>query len=243
MYEPLVSAIVPVYNGERYMAEAIESIHCQQYPNLEIIIVDDGSTDKSSEIALSLKGNIRYMRQENAGPAIARNTGIKLAKGDIITFLDADDLWTEGKLKRELDCFAVDPLLRIVLGNTQAIRVVDSRNNRLGNLKEFSSVGIVYLFGSTACRREVFQEVGLLDPSLCQSEDTEWFMRAQDYGAPRIVLEGISLIYRIHDQGITAKEPLRNKYLLKAFHLAIRRRKGEGAQGSCDERKEDRDEK
>ena len=98
-------------------------------------------------------------------------------------------------------------------------------------------------FGSTACRREVFQEVGLLDPSLCQSEDTEWFMRAQDYGAPRIVLEGISLIYRIHDQGITAKEPLRNKYLLKAFHLAIRRRKGEGAQGSCDERKEDRDEK
>ena len=144
MYGPLVSTIIPIYNGERYLAEAIESINRQQYLNLEIIIVDDGSTDKSSEIALSLEGNIRYVRQANAGQAAARNTGIKLAKGDIITFLDADDLWTEDKLKRELACFEADPSLRIVLGRTQALKMKVGEGNPLKNIEMPS--GIVYLF-------------------------------------------------------------------------------------------------
>src|SRR5690606_19821926 len=97
MNNPLVSAVVPVYNGERYIAEALRSILAQQYRPLEIIAVDDGSTDGSTAIIQSFP-EVRYIGGPNRGVAQPRNTGIAEAQGEFIAFLDQDDQWTPDKL-------------------------------------------------------------------------------------------------------------------------------------------------
>ena len=105
----LVSVIIPVYNSEKYVEKAICSVIRQAYGNIEIIVIDDGSTDRSSEIIkklISQNSFIRYYQMEkNSGVAIARNTGIALAKGRYIAFLDSDDMWVPGKLKVQMKLF------------------------------------------------------------------------------------------------------------------------------------------
>ncbi|MBI4573499.1 MAG: glycosyltransferase family 2 protein, partial [candidate division NC10 bacterium] len=97
MTGPLVSVILPVYNGERFLAAAIASILAQDYQPIEVIVVDDGSTDGTAAIARSFQG-VRYLYQPNQGPAFARNAGIAVARGAFIAFLDADDLMVPTRL-------------------------------------------------------------------------------------------------------------------------------------------------
>ena len=95
MKEILVSVIIPVYNGERYLAEALDSVLRQSHPADEIIVIDDGSTDGSAKIIESFRASVEYHWQPNGGPGAARNLGVTLAHGAFLAFLDADDLWTE----------------------------------------------------------------------------------------------------------------------------------------------------
>jgi glycosyltransferase involved in cell wall biosynthesis len=104
--EGLVSIITPIYNGEKYIAETIESVLCQTYTNWEMLITDDGSTDKSAEIIRNYQEKeprILFFQQKNAGSAVARNNGIRHAKGQYIALLDSDDIWEENFLKSQID--------------------------------------------------------------------------------------------------------------------------------------------
>ena len=105
MHATLISCIVPVYNGERYLGEAIESILKQSYRPTEIIIADDGSTDGTASIAARYGKQVRYLRQANAGTAAARNLGMRAAEGEFFAFLDADDVWPSDKLDRQMARF------------------------------------------------------------------------------------------------------------------------------------------
>src|SRR5436853_749734 len=100
----LVSVIIPVYNCEQYLAEAIQSVLAQTHPTIELIVVDDGSTDNSAAVAKSF-AVVRYVFQRQGGPGAARNRGISLARGSFLAFLDADDVWVAGKLTRQLAAF------------------------------------------------------------------------------------------------------------------------------------------
>lgn len=99
---PLVSIIIPVYNGENFMREAIDSALAQTYPNIEILVINDGSTDKTDEIALSYGDKIRYFKKENGGVSTALNLGIKEMKGEYFSWLSHDDLYTEKKIESEI---------------------------------------------------------------------------------------------------------------------------------------------
>lgn len=110
-----ISAVIPAYNAERFVADAIESILSQTVPVDEIIVVDDGSTDKTAEVASRFE-RTRVIRQANAGQGAARNTGIKAASGEWIAFLDADDVWLPEKMASELECIAPD--VGVVYSNT-----------------------------------------------------------------------------------------------------------------------------
>ena len=105
MIKPLISGIVPVYNGERYLRETLDSMLAQTYQPLEVIVVDDGSTDGTPKVVAGYGDRVRYIYQENSGPAIARNRGIDAARGEFIAFLDADDLWHPEKLMRQMTRF------------------------------------------------------------------------------------------------------------------------------------------
>ena len=113
MNNPLVSVVLPVYNGEKYLAESINCVLMQKYQPIEIIIVDDGSADATSQIAAKYSTQLRYFYQTNSGPAAARNLAIRKAKGEFIAFIDCDDLWPENKLFNQMQCFQQFPSVDI----------------------------------------------------------------------------------------------------------------------------------
>ena len=119
---PLVSVIVPTYNGARFLAQTIESVLAQTYPNLEVLVVDDGSTDATSSIATGYGSRVRYIQQANAGTAAARNRGVAEARGDYIALLDHDDLWLPHKLERQMPTFASDPAIGVVFARIEFFR-------------------------------------------------------------------------------------------------------------------------
>src|SRR5262249_36122774 len=100
---PLISIVIPVYNGERFVADAVGSVLAQNYPAIEIIIVDDGSSDGTEAAVKALPLELHYFKQENLGPSVARNRGIRYASGDFVAFLDVDDLWPENTLRAMMD--------------------------------------------------------------------------------------------------------------------------------------------
>ncbi len=105
----LISCVIPVFNGERYLGEALESVLAQSYQPLEVIVVDDGSTDGTAEVARRYGERVRYVWQPNAGETAARNLGLTAAQGEFIAFLDADDVWHSEKLERQIARFQERP--------------------------------------------------------------------------------------------------------------------------------------
>ena len=136
MPNSLVSVIIPVYNAEKFIIETLDSVFAQTYRPIEIIVVDDGSTDKTAKI---LKGcqtdkinessgiNLTCMYQQNSGPSKARNTGIKTAKGEYIAFLDADDLWTKNKIEKQIELFRENPEIDIVFTDVKITRLKEGK--------------------------------------------------------------------------------------------------------------------
>ena len=125
MQSPLISCIVPVYNGERYLGEAIDSILAQTYGPLEIIVVDDGSTDGTAEVVATYGDQVRYLWQPNAGQAAARNHGLSVTQGEFISFLDADDLWHPEKLDRQIARFRTRAELEFCVTHVQNFWIPD----------------------------------------------------------------------------------------------------------------------
>src|SRR3989338_10346077 len=111
---PLVSIIIPTYNNAKFISAAIDSAAKQTYPNIEIIVVDDGSTDQTKNVILPYQHRIRYIHQSNEGLAAARNKAIEKSKGDYLQFLDADDLIHPEKIKKQIDCLMREPQFDVV---------------------------------------------------------------------------------------------------------------------------------
>src|SRR6185369_6881202 len=106
---PQVSVLIPAYNCGPYVAKAVESVLCQSYRNFEIIVVNDGSTDDTENVLLPYRDRIRYLAGENRGASAARNKAFRVSKGDLIAYLDADDLWQPEKLARQVELFEANP--------------------------------------------------------------------------------------------------------------------------------------
>ena len=114
MENPLVSVVIPVYNGQRFLRQAIDSVLAQTYKNLEAIVVNDGSTDRSAEVMRAYGGRIVAVHQYNMGVGGARNTGMKKARGQFIAFLDQDDWWRPEKVAKQVARFAADKNLCLI---------------------------------------------------------------------------------------------------------------------------------
>ena len=204
--EPLVSVIIPVYNGEDFIRDAIDHIMSQNYPALEIIIVDDGSTDNTAEIIEELPFDIRYFKQPNAGPASARNRGIRDASADLLVFLDVDDLWPENNLQLLVDEMRNDPHADVIRGYAQIMEY----NKETG---EYDFVGnpmeaFPDYIGAAIYRSSAFEKVGLFDTTLKYGEDTDWFNRARELHLKINRLEDMTLLVRRHGKNMTLGKDL-----------------------------------
>ena len=223
---PLISVIVPVYNGDRYLAEAIESVLVQDYHPIEIIVIDDGSTDRTRQVAESFQKHIHYIYQLNRGAANARNTGLKIANGELIAFLDADDTWESKKSNLQLDIFADNPSTEIVLGYLQRTHSTKSID---GNpvFENYDNPVMALSLGAASIRRSVFDRVGLFDEELQYADDLDWFMRARELNISMKVHTDTVLFYRRHDRNMTNQVELGNQYLASMFKKSLDRRRGQ----------------
>lgn len=217
--EPLVSVVIPVFNGERFLREAVESVLAQKYSPLEIIMVDDGSTDGTADVARSLPETVRYLHQSNQGPAAARNRGIEHAQGSLIAFADADDLWPEDKLALQLPYLMRDPAAEIVMGRIQQVLLSET------GAENFAEPAFSVNLGSAIIRKSVFERVGLFDETMRYSEDVDWFMRAREGRAAIVTIDAVTLLYRQHDQNMTRGKSTSELNVLKALKRSLDRRR------------------
>ncbi|RJQ53966.1 MAG: glycosyltransferase [Desulfobacteraceae bacterium] len=180
---PPVSVVIPTFNRGWIIKEAIESVLRQNYPNFELIVVDDGSTDDTALILDHYGDRIVSIRQENAGVSAARNRGIREASGELIAFLDSDDLWLPGKLKRQAEFLEADPGACICQTEEVWIRNGCRVNPKNKHRKES---GIIFERSLALClvspsavmiRRRLFDEVGLFDENLPACEDYDLWLR------------------------------------------------------------------
>jgi glycosyltransferase involved in cell wall biosynthesis len=214
-----VSVIIPVYNGETFLAQSIESVFHQGYRPYEVIVVDDGSTDGTKGIVDAFKGGIRYIFQKNRGPAAARNRGLKSASGDVIAFLDSDDAWPGNKLEIQVGCLMDNPDIEVLLGGIELLgagEVLPSPSERI-------HYGIN--LGCALIKRSAFEKVGYFDEELTYSEDHDWFLRAKEIGIEMAIKPKTTLYYRRHPDSITRRADPRNYQLPHILKNSIDRRR------------------
>lgn len=203
-----VSVIIPVYNGAQYLEAAVNSVHQQNGFNSRVIVVDDGSTDDTPLVCRALDAKIHYVRQDNQGPAAARNFGLSLAESDFISFLDADDKWPKQRLQLLFTKLHESTELDMVLGMTQMFagtQFLESHHH--------------WLLGAGLYRRRAFEKVGELAPELRTGEDLDWFLRARRKGATISLVPETTLYLRREKQNMTHNKTLQELN----FHRVIKR--------------------
>jgi glycosyltransferase involved in cell wall biosynthesis len=206
MQKPLVTCIIPAFNGERYIESAIESVLNQTFKNIEIIIIDDGSTDNTPNLIEKFNGKIRYIRQSNSGSAVARNLGISKASGDFIGFLDSDDMWDKNKILFQLECFENNPGIEACLCN---IKILNEKEK--GILDDQYVIVTPYTVCSILIKTETVKKVGYFNVNLKFGEDTDWFMRIRKLDIPVKILKDTLVYARLHKDNLTNSFNVRSR--------------------------------
>ena len=206
MANPLISCIIPVFNGERYLGEALDSILAQTYRPVEIIVVDDGSTDKTGELVARYGDRIRYFRQNNEGAPTARNAGLSAARGAFVAFLDSDDLWHPDKLERQMARFEARPELDLCVTHLQRFWIPELEAERKQfQDHRFAEVLPGYITQTLLARRNVFDSVGNFNTSRRVGDPMDWFLRAAEQGVVMELLPDLLVYQRMHESNLSVE--------------------------------------
>lgn len=224
MPDPVVSVIMAVRNGERFLARAIDSVLAQSYHPHEILVVDGQSTDATAAIARSYP-QVRYVMQTGRGIADAYNLGIQTAQGDILSFLSYDDVWTPNKLALQLDTLIRNPEIQCAVANVK-FTLEPGESPPPGFRPEWlTGDHPAYIMETLVARRSVFELVGLFDNAFPTGEDVDWFARAKDKKVPIALVPEVLLIKHIHNRNLSLVTPDNNRSLLLALRRSIIRKR------------------
>jgi len=199
----LISVVIPTFNRKEKTLRAINSVLDQDYKNLEIILVDDGSTDGTAEFLSEKELPIKVIKKTNGGVSSARNFGIKNATGKYIALLDSDDTWLPEKIRKQVDCFSNNPNICLIYTdqylNIDGKNLEQTRFQRNAPNKRMSLPGFVDFTpihtSTVLIKKEVFDAVGLFNENLKIHEDSELWNRISDYGEFTFVEEPLSVYY------------------------------------------------
>jgi glycosyltransferase involved in cell wall biosynthesis len=222
----LVSVIVPFYNAERFLDDAVASVLAQRYRPFELILVDDGSTDRSrilSKALATVHPEVRLLRlMKNAGPAAARNAGLAEATGSYVAFLDADDLMLPDRLSTQLAYLADHPDIAIVLCGAEQVLEPDAPRDliRRRSLAARSPLHIM----SMMIRRPAFDRVGGFEPALRVGEDLDWLFRAGRAGLAIGKIDTVLTRRRMHDRNLSYQTAAIQHAMLQSLRSLLRAR-------------------
>lgn len=213
--EPIVSVVIPVYNHEEYIRESVESALSQDYDNLEVIVVDDGSTDATPEVLRTFGSRIRYIRQKNGGTAAALNTGIRHARGSLISWLSSDDVFLPGMIKRQVAELNKEPSFAMVYADFveidshgKELRVVHCPFLPVGEFAIELLKGNFINGSSVLIRKGCFEHVGLFDESLPTDSDGDMWFRLLKNGYEFGHIPEAFVKYRWHSSNLSHKYKL-----------------------------------
>ncbi|ADC73014.1 glycosyl transferase family 2 [Thioalkalivibrio sp. K90mix] len=226
--KPLVSVIMPAYNTAAYIAESVDSVLDQDYPGIELIVVDDGSTDGTVEVLRGYGDRLTLLTQQNQGAAVARNAGIAAAQGDFIAFIDSDDVWLPGKLTAQVLYMQQHPEIGLVHTDflawkpdakgqfapphtladppvpvTETPGIVPEGSGWVYNQLLMESLPHTI---TVMMRRELVEQVGPFDPQLKRGQDYDYWIRASRLTEYR-QLDRVTALYRLHGRGCMTKYP------------------------------------
>jgi alpha-1,6-rhamnosyltransferase len=212
---------MPAYNAEAFIRPALESVLAQDWQELEVIVVDDGSTDATAEIAESHE-RVRCIRQENAGPAAARNAGAREAKGELVANFDADDLLPPTRVTVQASYLTAHPEVGCVFGRQEWIDPPEwlARDAVYGELDGIPLTSAMF-------RRDVLLELGGYDESFVHGEDTDLLIRMREAGVPYQVLPDVVVYRRHHDSSLTGGRA-QHTPLLRSLRAKLERERAEG---------------
>jgi glycosyltransferase involved in cell wall biosynthesis len=224
MTNPLVSIIVPVYNGERWVARAIESLWAQGHRPVEVIAVDDGSTDHSLEV-LRRFPDLRVLQQTNAGVAAARNAGVALARGEYLAFCDQDDRHVPSKTTKQLAYLDDHPDVALVMGR-QRIELEDGMEapGWLVADEVYGDLGGVLPL-SCLVRRKAFDAIGPFDEGMSGSDDFDWVARVKAAGIGVAVLDEVVVLRSIHQTNASHTPGMLRRGTALTMHKLIKARR------------------
>ena len=234
--QPLVTVAIPAYDGERFIAEAIESVLGQSWPRVELIVVDDGSTDGT---AAAVEGyaeeDVRLIRQPNAGPAAARNAGIRAGGGEFVCYLDQDDRMTSRRIELQVGYLVAHPDAGIVLGREE-VEVEPgvelsywAHAERLPKPGSAADAGpnrdTIHPPNTLLARRSAFDQLGGFSEDVLYSDDVDFVLTANDLGIGVGMIDDVVLIHRLHGANITNDHDTLLKGLAHVLKRRIERRR------------------
>ena len=224
--QPLVSVIIPVYNGARYLRACLESVFAQTYRPFEVIVVNDGSADDSGVIAQSFP-DVHYIQQSNQGVAAARNNGIEAARGEFYAFLDQDDLWKPEKLKLQIEYLQSHPEIGYTLTQQQFFLEPGATLPPWFRKELLAAVHTGWVLGTLVVRRATFEQVGNFAIGYSAANDSDWFFRAKAAEIPMAVVPELLLLKRIHEANDSARAKEVLSELLKVVKSSLDRQRGQ----------------
>lgn len=221
----LVSVIVPVWNGERHFAATLDSVLGQTYPNLEVIVVDDGSTDGSAAMAAKHPG-IHVIRQPNRGTGAARNAGLAAASGTLIAHMDADDLWVPEKVALQVTALEAAPEAHAVCGHVTEFVSEDLPEEARRRMRPPRENLPGHVLQAMLIRADFHRVVGRFEEEWKVAQDMAWYLRAVEAGLRLEVIPEVVTLRRLHatNKGITERSHARQRLEILKAALDRRRR-------------------
>lgn len=230
-----VSVVMPAFNVESFIAEAIDSVMQQNLPHMELLIVDDGSSDDTVKIVnknIRRYGNrIRLFEQKNQGASAARNTAIRLAQGTLLAFLDSDDIWPDGIIPYHSEFMAENIHVPGIKGTISSFKHLNGSSRFEPTTA--SPPFVNSMMGALTVRKSVFDHVGMFDTTLSRGEDTDWYLRAEEMGIKFAQSERLSLYYRRRVGSLTDQSATSTSALMDVVRKKIsRQREGKAGCGA-----------
>jgi glycosyltransferase involved in cell wall biosynthesis len=226
-----ISVIMPSYRMARFLPDAIASVQRQSRAVAEILVIDSGSDDGTGDVVRALAADgapVRLIEDSQRGPGPARNLGIRQARGDVIAFLDGDDLYPAGKLDAQIARLEAGPHVDMVSGFVTYFDRLDTATLAPAADARTETLFHVHL-GACLYRRAVFDRIGGFSDSLMYSEDVDLLLRVREAGVPFTILRRVTLYYRRHDNSMmTQSDPRKEGDFRRAVAMSLARRRARG---------------